>query len=458
MGSFNHFDDPFPDEFDSQGFLHAPTPGVFGGPDSDSPFPGYRSTSSPVQHEVPRTPTPCIRPRPQTEKLALLRLSEWDPAKVYDDDSPTYLRVTIGWKVIKNRKLVHETTEQNVVLALATYWELILQPKVEKTVATNLSQRRKMVLLNTKVVVSVTQRLEPKLILQYNKDEEIHWPTVESKLVEWGEFFRAGKKLRLDLSVNYDDREGAGQQATTGLSTSVDKRSTRSTTQQMLTDLHAEQEASGRAAVYSRIYHLFECPSLSCNSPNYCWVDHIFGNIHRKINTRLLGKVIKHALCNDLTTHRDVPGDLQEEIRMEDQQRNNRKRKAIAISPHNTAPVNITNVMPGHSELALLQPQAASAPPASGSKPANALEIPGFRDDAVKDYVEFLKSKVRSQKHREEFEKAGNIVLDDLLDLDQVYNEHKVEFFTSRRVKLAPAKQFIRDIPLFVQHRQVSQN
>lgn len=48
----------------------------------------------------------------------------------------------------------------------------------------------------------------------------------------------------------------------------------------------------------------------------------------------------------------------------------------------------------------------------------SALDIPGFRDDAVQGYVEDLQGNVRNKKHGDEFEKVGKIVLDELLDLD----------------------------------------
>ena len=446
MGSSNHFDEHFSDE----DFSYAPTPCGYGRTDSESSFHEYRSTSSPIRNEVPRTSTACLRPRAQTEKLAFFQLSEWDPAKVYNDGPPTCLRATVGWKVTLNGKPFHENTEQDVVLTLASYWELILQPKVDKVVTIKRNQRRNMTLQDTKLVVSVTQRLEPKLILQYGNDEEIDWPTVEDKFVEWGEFFRIGKRLRVDLSVNYDDREGAGQQATTGSSKSVDKRSTRSTTQRMLTDLHAEQEASGGALVYTRLYQLFECPSLSCNSPNYCWVDPM-GKVHRKITTRLLGKVIKYVQDgNTVDTHSDVPEGLQAEIRMEDQQRQVRKRKAGASSPSESPRVHITNVIPGQSEK--------GGTSASPLQTVSVLDIPGYRDDAVQDYVRYLQGKVRSKKHREEFRKCGDIVLDNLSDLEEVRRKLTPKFFTERNVEESPANQFIRDIPAFVQCQTDSVN
>jgi hypothetical protein len=205
------------------------------------PFPWIPIDIEPCStYEVPRAPTPCPRSRPQTEKLALLQWSELDPAKVYDDSPSIYLRVTIGWKVTLNGKPFHQNTEQDVVLALASSWDLILQPKVEKFVTIKRSQRRNMILQGTKVVVSVTQRSEPKLIMQYGNDENIDWLAIENNLVKWREFFRVAKKLRVDLSISYDDRDGAGRQSSAGSSNAVDKRSTRSSTRQMLADLRSD--------------------------------------------------------------------------------------------------------------------------------------------------------------------------------------------------------------------------
>ena len=84
---------------------------------------------------MPKASTPCLRPRPRPEKLALLQLSEWDQGKTYDDDPPTCLCATIGWKATLSGKPFARDTEQDVVLTLAPSWELFLYPKEEKVVA-----------------------------------------------------------------------------------------------------------------------------------------------------------------------------------------------------------------------------------------------------------------------------------------------------------------------------------
>jgi hypothetical protein len=460
MSSSNLFHDLFSSyELESQDPWQVPTPGVFDLTDSESALPETNATPNTGHHETPETSTPCLRNRPRPEKLTLLQLAEWDRDRTYDEIPPTCLCLTIGWKVTLNGKPITRDTEQDVVLTLPSYWELFLQPKLEKVVGKKRRQKKNMTLEDTNVAVSVTERSEPDLIKQY-EGTDIDWSTIERQLVKWGELFRAGKKLRVDLSFNYD---GAGQQSAAGSLKKVDKRSARSATQRMRAELdaqlEAEQEASGQPSVWPKVYQLMHCQVSSCNSGNYCWVDPV-GKKHYKLNSPLLRKLIKYAQDgNTLDTHSDVPEDIRQEIRLEDQQRFDRKRKARAISPQSLVPINITNVLPGHSERAPLPPPHINTRPSiPAPNTVSALDIPGYRDDAVKDYIQYLQGKVRSKPHKEQFEKAGNIVLDDFLDLDQVYQEQNPEFFTAREVELAPAIQFIKDIPAFVKHRQLDTN
>ncbi|KEF51031.1 uncharacterized protein A1O9_12915 [Exophiala aquamarina CBS 119918] len=459
MGSSSRFSDLIPsDEFDSQDFLYAPTPCGAGQTTSFSPFSDHHASPYTDLDGTLRTSTPCICPQPRAEKLAFLPLSEWDRNKTYDHDPPICLRITIGWKLTLNDKPFSRDTEVDVVLTLASYWELFLHSKVEAAAAKKRAQRKNMMLQETEVTVSVKQRGERPLIKQYN-ETDIVWVDIEKQLIKWGGLF-PGKELRVDLSVNYNDYEEAGRHSTAGSSKKVDKRSARSATQRMRAELDAEledEEASGELAIGLGVYHLFRCLLNSCNAPNYCWPDPDAG-VHRKLNTPLLRKLIRYAEeGNPLNTPNDVPQGLRDEIRLQDQQRHDRKRKARAVSPQGYPPVNITNYMPGHSEPTSLQPPPARTEPAHVTpKTVSALEIPGFRDDAVQDYVRYLQGTVRSQRHKAEYEKAGNIVLEDLLDLDQVFRDYKPDFFIARDVKKAPAEQFIRDIPAFVEHQKAN--
>lgn len=109
-----------------------------------------------------------------------------------------------------NNRMVSKDTEQDVVLAPATYWRLFLQSKLEKLLGKKLAKNRPVKSEDTTVVVSVTERSQRDLTKRFD-DTDIDWTIVERQLVVWGELFRAGKKLRLNLAFNYvetiDDRK-----------------------------------------------------------------------------------------------------------------------------------------------------------------------------------------------------------------------------------------------------------
>ena len=53
-------------------------------------------------------------------------------------------------------------------------------------------------------MVSVTQRKEPDLTKRFN-NTSIDWAVIESQLLAWGELYRAGKKLRLNLTLGFPE-------------------------------------------------------------------------------------------------------------------------------------------------------------------------------------------------------------------------------------------------------------
>jgi hypothetical protein len=68
------------------------------------------------------------------------------------------------------------------------------QPSVRK-------QKRSLKSDFTSVVVLVTQRTEPNLTKVFPQTS-IDWAVIENQLVAWSELYRAGKKLRLNLSFS----------------------------------------------------------------------------------------------------------------------------------------------------------------------------------------------------------------------------------------------------------------
>jgi hypothetical protein len=82
------------------------------------------------------------------------------------------------------------------------------------------------------VIISVAERSQRDLTKRFD-DTEIDWSIVEKQLVAWGELFRAGKKLRVDLSFNYVE---TGQQSARFSSRKRDKRGSSLITDRMLTE------------------------------------------------------------------------------------------------------------------------------------------------------------------------------------------------------------------------------
>ncbi|PVH94441.1 hypothetical protein DM02DRAFT_191648 [Periconia macrospinosa] len=141
----------------------------------------------------------------------------------------------------------NKDTERDLVLAPRLYWSLFLREKLGKLVQKKLSHKR-ITCEDTSVVVSVTERSERDLIKRFD-DIDIDWTEIEEQLVEWGDRFRAGKKLRVDVSFNYLE---LGQPASTAAG-KAGKRGYRSATQHMLAERAAQlgdEEIAGQPSIW----------------------------------------------------------------------------------------------------------------------------------------------------------------------------------------------------------------
>ena len=120
------------------------------------------------------------------------------------------------------------------------------------------------------VVVSVNTRSERDLTKRFER--EIDWRMVEKRLVQWGDLFQDGKKLRVDITFNYAERTQHSS------SSSSKRRGARaSATQQMLRardiEVNAERESSGQHTLWADVYTVMRCPGPPCQLGPYCWRD-----------------------------------------------------------------------------------------------------------------------------------------------------------------------------------------
>lgn len=181
--------------------------------------------------------------------MPLLWLEEWDRDRVYDEEPPTCVHYSVEWKVLLNDKQVSKNSERNVVLEPASFWQVILRPRLEALVEKKTGSVQNVQPHETSVVTAVTARGEHDLT---NKFEglDINWTDVSSQLIDWNILFQDGKKLRVDFIFYYRSQ---GQLTNVPSAARRSGRGRSSATVQMFQErsahLQAKEETEGRASV-----------------------------------------------------------------------------------------------------------------------------------------------------------------------------------------------------------------
>jgi hypothetical protein len=81
----------------------------------------------------------------------------------------------------------------------------------------------------------------------------------------------------------------------------------------------------------------------------------------------------------------------------------------------------------------------------------SSLEIPGPRDEAVKEYSQWQVSIVTDDTLKAAFLQVCDLMLENGLDLEQVFQDQDPEFFIGKGVKIGIARRFIQDIQRWVE-------
>ncbi|CAG8091831.1 unnamed protein product [Penicillium nalgiovense] len=111
-------------------------------------------------------------------------------------------------------------------------------------------------------------------------------------------------------------------------------------------------------------------------------------------------------------------------------------------------PINI-NVSSSQSAPHGLDVSATKA--ADNSQTLSPLEIPGLRDVAVKEYGEWQVSNVENDSLKSAFREVCDVMLENGLDLDQVYRDQDPHFFIEKGIKIGIARRFVEDIGKWVE-------
>ncbi|CAI7631886.1 unnamed protein product [Penicillium viridicatum] len=411
---------------------YAPTPGYCGSPyaaiSTRSPSP-----SSVVENSI--EPTKKCAPR----ALKFLRLCDWEDGKAYDEDPPTYIHY----------RRCQKDTEEDVVLAPSAFWQLSLEKKLEKALRRKAARHHQVRPDDTVIVASTTDRTKRNLTKRFD-DIDISWTPVEKQLLMWSDLLLRGKELTLKISFNYiNDRRSPLSAGRKG-----EKRGKSSVTQKMLgerdTQLDAEESTSGGRPIWRGVYSLMRCDSSTYQHSPYCWVDPI-GKKHYPLKSHHIKRLITHVERGGvLEGHKDVPEAVRDELYREEQDRLGRdKHKGSHITGAGPAypPINI-NVSSSQSAPYGLDVSAPKA--ADNSQTLSPLEIPGLRDVAVKEYSEWQVSNVENDSLKSAFREVCDVMLENGLDLDQVYRDQDPHFFIEKGIKIRIARRFVEDIGKWV--------
>ncbi|KAF4946234.1 hypothetical protein FGADI_11336 [Fusarium gaditjirri] len=134
--------------------------------------------------------------------------------------------------------------------------------KVDKLLRQKTPRGKKYVPEETIIVVSVTDRGERDLTERFDKFN-IDWQMAEEQLYKWSPLFRAGKKLRIDISfVCKEEPHGSRvvqQQGSRGSATA----------RQLAQRDQETQEAAGQPRVWKDVYDLMRCNGNLCQG-SYC--------------------------------------------------------------------------------------------------------------------------------------------------------------------------------------------
>lgn len=164
--------------------------------------------------------------------------------------------------------MVAKDTEQDLALPPRSYWGRI-KDTAGNILRRKIAHNRRVRLDDTNLVVSVNERSQSDLIKRF-EGASVDWTMVENQLLMWANLYRLGKKLRIQITINYIDDHGR-------LPSSSNKRAKTSVTKGMITERDAEmdaEQASGGHEVWRDVYRIMRCPGPPCrHEGQYCWQD-----------------------------------------------------------------------------------------------------------------------------------------------------------------------------------------
>lgn len=295
----------------------------------------------------------------------------------------------------------------------------------------------------TDITVSVNER-SLKDLEKFNPSTKINWAPVEKQSRKWSNLIRIGKKNTVVVTLNYEYEDDDGHAMSA--SRRVEKRGRVSRTGRMLAErdayISADEERTGRPAAWSLVYERMRCHVRSCPlRSEWCWEDPR-DKTHYKLRAPHLGRLVDYVYKGgSLKSHEDVPDDIRQDVVLESQAgRRSKKADNVPSSAGVPYPINI-NVMSAET--------ARSSTVTSSSlrrSPDGRLVITGPREAAVRKYCKWLESHATEEAYKADFRRICQVVLENQLDLELIFENPDAWFFTRQGVKLGTALRLLRDV------------
>jgi len=365
----------------------------------------------------------------------------------WDEQFSDCIYYQIEWRVKLNNRVVVKDTKQDLTQPPRSFWEQIKE-EASNILRRKIPRGRRVRLDDTNMVLSVNSQRD---IDKHFEGTNVDWTAVEKQLLAWAHLARRGKKIRLQISINYIEDSGPFPSRT-------EKRGKSSVTTRMLADRDAQidaEQTSGHHSVWRDVYRVMRCPGAPCrHEGQYCWQDPE-GKRHHRLKTHHLKTLVKYVEQGGvLETHDDVPDGVREQLYNEQNQQLDKKKKAVDNSTMGSMcpPINI-NVLPaGSSQQPMHTPSNDTISTTPGC--TESIMVDGLLDVAVEEYTEWPQSRVSNETFRENITKARDVTVENCLDLMQIYEDQDPDFFVKHGVKVGAARRFVRDIGLWVKRRK----
>lgn len=350
-----------------------------------------------------------------------------------------YIHYNVEWKVKVHKTVIFKETEENIVLSPMALWQRVLQTRLEEQLQKDDRSLASLRAKATDIVVSVTGRAARPWVKQFEATD-IDWSKVERKLIEWSDLFRTGKRLRVNICLQYVETETATRPATLPRKR---RRVGGSTTERMLAqrdaEIDAEESSTGQPSAWRHVYAHMRCPGPPCVLEPYCWHDSRT-NKRYKLKTHHLRVLVRHFQRGQpLETHDDVPDELRQQIYLEEEQSSRNRRfntTAAAVAAPSMPPIQ------------LVLPKAVS-PVSEGDRKSEKtrIDIPGFHDVNLQRYCDWLKSRVRGAGQKAEYQKATDFLIESGYDLDLLHEDQDHTLLVEQgQVLPGTARRYVKDI------------